>query len=48
MADVTEANFVTWNKIRNDHRVLVESTGLTRRRKSEYYLFSTGKIKTQF
>ena len=47
MATVTEANFVAWNKIRNDHGVLVESAGLTRRRKSEYYLFSTGKIKTQ-
>lgn len=48
IAGVTEANFVAWNKVRNNQNVLVESKGLTRRRKSEYYLFSTGMIKTQF
>lgn len=48
IADVTESNFTAWNKVRNDKNVLVESAGLTRRRKAEYYLFSTGKIKTQF
>lgn len=45
---VTEQNFVSWNKVRDSQGALVESRGLTRRRKAEYYLFSTGKIKTQF
>jgi len=45
---ITEQNFTAWNKVRNRQGVLVESKGLTRRRKSEYHLFSTGKIKTQF
>lgn len=47
-ASVSEQNFVSWNKVRNSQGVLVESKGLTRRRKAEYYLFSTGTIKTQF
>lgn len=47
-AAITEQNFTAWNKVRDAHGGLVESAGLTRRRKSEYYLFSTGKIKTQF
>lgn len=45
---VNEQNFVAWNKVRDSQGVLVESKGLTRRRKAEYYLFSTGTIKTQF
>jgi len=45
---VTEQNFVAWNKVRDSRGVLVESKGLTRRRKAEYHLFSTGSIKTQF
>jgi lysozyme len=48
IASITEQNFTAWNKVRDSHGVLVESKGLTRRRKSEYYLFSTGQIKTQF
>lgn len=47
-AAITESNFVAWNKVRDSHGVLVESKGLTRRRKAEWYLFSTGMIKTQF
>ena len=45
---VNEQNFVAWNKVRDSHGVLVESRGLTRRRKSEYHLFSTGVVQTQF
>jgi lysozyme len=48
IALINESNFVAWNKVRNSHGVLVESRGLTRRRKAEWYLFSTGMIKTQF
>lgn len=45
---ITEANFTSWNKVRNSHNVLVESKGLTRRRRAEWHLFNTGQIKTQF
>lgn len=45
---VTEQNFVAWNKVRDSRGILVESNGLTRRRKAEYHLFSTGTVKTQF
>lgn len=45
---VTEQNFVAWNKVRDSRGILVESKGLTRRRKAEYHLFSTGAVKTQF
>ena len=47
-ATVSEGNFVSWNKVRDSRGILVESKGLTRRRKAEYHLFSTGTIKTQF
>ena len=45
---VTEQNFVAWNKVRDSQGALVESRGLTRRRKAEYHLFSTGVVQTQF
>lgn len=45
---VTEQNFVAWNKVRDSRGILVESNGMTRRRKAEYHLFSTGTVKTQF
>lgn len=48
VATVSEGNFVSWNKVRDSRGILVESKGLTRRRKAEYHLFSTGTIKTQF
>lgn len=41
---VGENNFTAWNKVRSNG-VLVPSVGLTRRRKSEYHLFSTGTLK---
>jgi lysozyme len=44
---VSEANFTVWNKARVRGE-LVEVSGLTRRRKAEYYLFATGKVKVQF
>jgi len=44
---VIEKRFTDWNKatIKN---VLTALPGLTRRRKAEFYLFSTGQIKTIF
>lgn len=45
---INEQNFTAWNKVRDSQGMLVESRGLTRRRKAEYHLFSTGTIKTQF
>lgn len=45
---ITESNFTVWNKFRNGQNELVESAGLTRRRRAEYHLFRTGTIKTQF
>lgn len=48
IADITERNFTAWNKVRDAQKMLVESAGLTRRRKAEYHLFATGIIKTQF
>lgn len=45
---IREQNFTAWNKVRNNAGVLVESRGLTRRRKAEYYLFATGTVNTTF
>ena len=45
---VSETNFTAWNKVRDSQGALVESRGLTRRRKAEYHLFSTGVVQTQF
>lgn len=42
---ITESNFTAWNKVRDSHGVLVESKGLTRRRKAEWQLFSTGTVQ---
>lgn len=47
IATITESNFVAWNKVR-ENGVLVESRGLTRRRRSEFHLFRTGELKTTF
>ncbi len=44
---VAEKNFTDWNKVRVKG-VLQPSPGLTRRRKSEFWLFTTGQIKTTF
>jgi len=46
-ADITEANFVAWNKA-TVNGVLTPLPGLTRRRKAEYHLFSTGTNQFQF
>lgn len=48
ISGITESNFTVWNKIRNAQDILVESAGLTRRRRAEYHLFATGSIKTTF
>lgn len=45
---VLESNFVAWNKLRNAEQMLVPSAGLTRRRRAEFHLFSTGNLRTQF
>lgn len=44
---VEEKRFTDWNKIKING-VLTPSAGLTRRRKAEFHLFSTGQIKTSF
>jgi lysozyme len=44
---IEERRFTDWNKAKING-VLTASPGLTRRRKSEYYLFTTGLIKTNF
>lgn len=44
---ITERRFTDWNKITVKGRKVV-SNGLIRRRKAEYHLFTTGKIKTTF
>lgn len=44
---VVEKRFTDWNKI-TIKGVLTPSAGLTRRRKAEFHLFSTGQIKTSF
>lgn len=44
---INESNFTAWNKSRIDGK-LIPVAGLTRRRRAEYYLFSTGGIKTHF
>lgn len=41
---VTEAQFTAWNKVRQGAQ-LVEMHGLTRRRKSEYHLYSMGTVQ---
>lgn len=40
--------FPRWNKATDKNGKLIELPGLTRRRKSEQYLFTTGKLKTTF
>lgn len=44
---VVEANFTAWNKARVNG-VLTPVAGLTRRRKAEWHLFSTGQIRLTF
>lgn len=44
---VTESNFTSWNKARIKG-VLTPLNGLTRRRKSEYVLFTTGRVQFTF
>lgn len=49
--EVVEENFTAWNKVavpNSNPRQLVPSAGLTRRRKSEFHLFRTGQVKTEF
>lgn len=41
---IREAQFTAWNKVRQGAQ-LVEVPGLTRRRKSEYHLYSMGTIQ---
>jgi len=44
---IVESNFTVWNKITVNGK-LVESAGLTRRRKSEYTLFSQNRLQFKF
>ena len=44
---VLEKHFTMWNKARVNG-VLTEVAGLTRRRKAEFHLYSTGTVKTTF
>lgn len=49
--EITEENFTAWSKVavpNTNPRQLVVSNGLFRRRKSEYHLFTTGRIRTTF
>lgn len=46
-ANISEANFVAWNKA-TVNGVLTVLPGLTRRRKAEYHLFSTGTNQFHF
>lgn len=43
ISSITEINFISWNKVRQNG-ILVESRGLTRRRRAEYQLFVTGQL----
>ena len=45
--DIAETNFTDWNKARING-ILTPLPGLTRRRKAEYHLFTTGTLQFQF
>lgn len=51
MHEITEQHFTAWNKVaipNTNPKQYQVSNGLTRRRKSEYHLFTTGRVRTTF